>query len=97
MLPQAIKMIAHKKDAAVESFYADFRRDVDAFKKMLPTLLQKFPGDYVAILGGNIIAHEATWEKLVQLTKEKYPDRFVLLEHVVETEPTTVHMDTLEF
>lgn len=90
-----VVMFPHtKKDS--EEFFATFRRDVAAFKKKLPSLLEKFPGEYVAILDGEIVAHKPQWKALVDLTQEQYPDRFVLLEQVIPTTNVVIDMDTIE-
>lgn len=82
---------------AEKEFLATFRRDLAAFKAMLPRLLEECPGQYVAILDGHLVDHKPNWEDLVGSTKKLYPDRFVLLEQVVPTnEETVIDMDTLE-
>jgi hypothetical protein len=83
-------------EECVQEFYGTFRRDAAAFEEQLPRMLEEFPGEYVAILDGEIIDHRTKWEELFKATRERYPDRFVFLEHVVPKSKVSVDMDTLE-
>lgn len=85
----------YRKNVKVQEFYATFRRDVAAFKEKLPQLLKQFPGEYVAVFNGEIVAHMKRWEDLVDMTQRDYPDKFVLLEKVVPKEKVVIDMDTL--
>jgi hypothetical protein len=85
-----------RRDIPIKEFYDSFRRDVATFKEKLPELLQKFPGQYVAILDGQVVAHMAEWKALIDLTQREYPDKFVLVEHVVERTNEVLDMDSIE-
>lgn len=84
------------QDSDTEQFFSSFKRDVAKFKAELPTLLNECPGEYVAILDGEIVAHLPSWENLAELTNRQYPDRFVLLEQVTPDKREPVDMDTME-
>ena len=83
-------------DKPIRDFYASFRRDVAAFEKHLSRMLREYPGEYVAILDGEIVDHKQTWEELAESTHQRFPDKFVFLEKVIPKTKTVVDMDTLE-
>jgi len=89
-------MLALEKNPEVEAFYARFQIEVTTFERQLPSLLQRFPGEYVAIYQGKVIAHRESWDEVANYTRDCYPDEFVLIEKVAPAEKISVDMDTLE-
>jgi len=89
-------MLALATNPEVEAFYAHFQNEVTTFERQLPSLLQQFPGEYVAIYQGKVIAHRGSWDEVASYTRDRYPYEFVLIEKVVPAEKITVNMDTLE-
>jgi len=85
-----------KGTLTVEEFYITFQRDVKTFKEKLPQLIQEFPGEYVAILDGEIVAHMPRWENLIELTQRQYPKKFVFVEKISLEVQAVENMDALE-
>lgn len=48
-----------------------------AFRRLHPALWQKYPGQYVAIYGGELVDHDEDQVALYLRVKERYPDEFV--------------------
>jgi hypothetical protein len=86
----------HPHELSVEDFYVVFNRDVAAFKEKLPQLLETFPGEFVAIFDGEIVAHMPKWEDLVKLTQKKYPNKFVFVEQISPENEKVEVMETIE-
>lgn len=83
-------------DAEVEAFYRAFRRNVAAFKHELPSMLQQFPGEYVAIFDGKIVDHRPKLKELVILMQDRFPTEFVFLELVSPKQEQGLDMDTFD-
>jgi len=73
-------------DAEVKEFEKSFQRDLAAFDEQLPVLLKQYQGEFVAILDGKIVEHHPSRESLAAAIRERFPNRFVLLEQVVPPE-----------
>ena len=84
-----------KRDSQSDNFYKDFIRNVIVFKESLPRLLNEIPGEYVAILSGEIIDHRSTWESVFTATREAHPNAFVLIERVEQRPTEFIDMDSL--
>ena len=80
----------------VDDFYIAFYHEIEVFRAKLPQLLEQYPGEYVAIFKGEIVAHRPTWEDLANLTQKEYPNDFVLMEKVEPQEQVVEYMDTIE-
>jgi len=52
------------------------------FRSNYQELLKKFDGEYVAIFGRRVVAHDKDLDKLVKRVKAKYPIWKVLVEFV---------------
>jgi len=83
-------------DPEIQSFYEEFRLDVETFERQLSKMMQDFPGQYVAIVKGKIIGNDASWEVLEKRTQFSHPNEFVFLERVAKEERVAVEMNTLE-
>jgi hypothetical protein len=80
----------------VRAFYVVFRRATETFRQKLPMLLKEHPNEYVAILGEEVVDHKPDWKSVVENTKRRFPNQFVLIEHVVPEQKVSVDIDTLE-
>lgn len=89
-------MFVPVKNAAVEEFYARFQSEVSTFEKQFPSLILQYPGEYVGIYKGNVVAHMEKWEDVAKFAREHFPNEFVLIEKVASVEKVPVDMDTLE-
>lgn len=63
-------------------------REMEAYVALHPALVSDYIGQYVAILDGRLIDHDADPAALYQRINTRYPDRFVWLTRV-EDEPLT--------
>lgn len=52
------------------------------FAKMLPELLERYPGEFVAILDRQVVAHTANERELIQGISQRNDERFVFLGYV---------------
>lgn len=59
-------------------------REIAAFFELHPSLVNRYPGHYVAIYQGQLIDHDADKLALFTRIEEAYPDEFVLLRPVQE-------------
>ena len=89
-------MLPNVEDRAVKEFYTDFERDVAVYQHELPRMLTNFPGEFVAILNGQIVGHRPDWKELHASVQERFPNKFVFMERVTPRGEIIVDMDTLE-
>ena len=50
-----------------------------AFRQMHSTLVEQYPGEYVAIRNGQVVDHDAGQTALYLRVRQNYPGRFVLI------------------
>jgi hypothetical protein len=69
------------------------QREAQTFAKMHAELLDRYPGEYVAVRGGEIVDHDPDQAALYLRVTERYPDELVLIRQVrPEVEMTyTIH------
>ncbi|MCK5750769.1 MAG: hypothetical protein KAH44_31420 [Oricola sp.] len=60
--------------------------EISAFHRLHPTLLEHYPGEFVAIYDQQLVDHDPQKLALYQRIQERYPEQFVLLRRV-EKEP----------
>jgi hypothetical protein len=80
----SVDMLAAK---AIRSFLrteADqtLEREEQAFARMHAELLERFPGEYVAVREGEVVDHDADQAVLYLRITEQYPDEIVLIRQV---------------
>ncbi len=80
----------------IMAFNADFQKDVSTFNQQLPRLLEQHPGEFVAILSGEIIAHSKDRCELSGSMRKKYPERYVFVKQIAPKSETVERMDGLE-
>jgi uncharacterized Fe-S cluster protein YjdI len=71
---------------------AEFR----AFRKMLPRLLRRYEGEYVAIYKGKVVGHHADFSELGRRTFEKLGDVPFIMPKVSRKWPETVELSSPE-
>jgi hypothetical protein len=81
---------------SVKAFYTAFKVDISVFNQKLPEMLVEFPGDYVAIYRGQIVAHNKDRGILAAETRKQHPNEFVFIERVAEHEACAVDVDSLD-
>ncbi len=64
-------------------------REIDAFKKMHPQLVNHYFGEYVAIFQGHVVDHDRDPVVLLERVRLNYPDKIVL-RRKVERDPEPV-------
>jgi hypothetical protein len=52
------------------------------FVKSLRRLMVRYEGQYVAIVGGSVVAHGKDAKRVYEIAREKYPQRRVLIGQV---------------
>lgn len=65
-------------------------RERAAYRRLHPTLHDRYRGQFVAIHGQQLVDHDADKMALVARIDERYPDRFVLIRRV-QTDPEPVY------
>lgn len=85
-----------KRDIAVEDFYNAFSYNMAIFEKKLPQFIKDFPGEYVAMIKGEVIAHMSSWEDLTRFARRAYPGKHVFIERAMKKNDAVMHMDTIE-
>lgn len=59
-------------------------RERKAYVELHPTLVEKYPGEHVAIYGGRLIDHDKDGLALSQRVYKQYPDEFVWITPIKE-------------
>ncbi len=79
-----LKSITMPEHDLKESFAAEDGVDAEelAFRALHPMLIKKYPGQYVAIMDGQLIDRDMDQLSLYQRVRRTYPDRFVLIAQV---------------
>ncbi len=75
----------------VEQEKAVMDREESAYHKLHPSLLEKYPNQYVAIYGGELVDHDSDQVDLYLRVKSRYPDRFVWIAPV-HAEPEEIYV-----
>ncbi len=57
-------------------------REERAFQELHPQLLQRYPGEFVAILDGEVVDHDTDQVMLYKRVRKHCPGRFVLIAEV---------------
>ena len=65
-------------------------REVEAFRAMHPTLRREYPGEYVAIHGGQVVDHDADPVALLGRVRRDYPGQTVLRRKVEDSPDVTL-------
>lgn len=79
---------AEEPAIATEAEDADVTREMEAYIALHPSLKERYLGQHVAILDGQVIDHDADPVALYQRIVARYRERFVWLT-AVEEEPLT--------
>lgn len=69
---------------------SDWELEFEAFQQMHSVWGEQFPGQYVAVHGGQLIDHDTSFQLLLGRISALYPDEFVLIRPVRE-EPEIVY------
>lgn len=69
-------------------------REMDAFRRLHPMLLQQYPQQYVGIRHGELIDHDIDQLALYLRIDEQYPDEVILLKQVC---PSIEEVYTIRF
>lgn len=77
--------------------HAQMAQEMESYKKIHPELWGKYPREFVAVMGGQVIDHDSDLTKLAIRIEENYPDRVVLLEEVLATLPPVLYMRSPRF
>lgn len=73
-----------------------FKKELDKFNQMLPTLMKTYPAEFVAILNGEIVGHHTDELQLAKQIYKRYPAKFVLVREVKSEAPVTVALESPE-
>jgi hypothetical protein len=69
---------------------SDWEPELAAFRKMHSSWREQFAGQYVAVYGGQLVDHDASFPLLLGRVSELYPDEFVLI-RLVQEEPEIIY------
>ena len=58
------------------------KREIEAFHRLHPTLLEKFTGEYVAVFEEEVVDHDVDLAALLQRIDKRFPNDFVLIRPV---------------
>ncbi len=59
-------------------------REEWAFQQLHPELVQRYLGEFVAILNGKVIDHDSDQAALYKRIRQRYPEQFVLISPVTK-------------
>lgn len=59
-------------------------QEIEAYKAMLPELLQRLPGDWVAIHDQQLVDHDTDYLALIQRVRDRYGNTAILIEQVAK-------------
>ncbi len=79
------QIVDDKEQSAVD-------REEAAWRRLHPSLLEKYPGQYVAIHGGELVDHDTDQVELFLRVKSHYPDEFVWIASV-RPEPVEMYIN----
>jgi hypothetical protein len=68
------------------AFRQSMNRELVSFRRMLPELLKRCQGSYVALSGGKVVDEDENEIALAERVTNRFKDGFVLIKHVVENE-----------
>jgi len=94
-MARELAQLAHQRATSVDRLAAEairsflraeadqiLEREAQAFARMHAELLEKLPGEYVAIQGGELVDHDTDQATLYLRVTEQYPDEIVLIRQV---------------
>lgn len=70
---------------------AKMLKEVEIYKSMHPSLVEKYLGQYVAIYQGELVDHDADQEALFFRVREQYPNQVVLQRQVLPEPDPVLH------
>ncbi len=71
----------------------NFEADHEWFKDNLPALLQTYPGEYIAVIGGQIIVHDPDLGVVTRDAYSNHDERPIFM-HKVE-EPRVIYLPSV--
>ncbi len=80
----------------LNSTFKDFQRELSAFRRMLPTLMRTCPGEFVAVLNGDVVDRDKDEFELAERICNNYTNQFVLIREVKEEILDTVALESPE-
>lgn len=72
-------------------------REIAAFHELHPTLLQQYPGEFVAIQDRNVVDHDVEKLTLYERIHNSYPQQFVLMRRVEDEPEPELHFRSTRF
>lgn len=84
-----------KTKAAPHLEESAFQKEQHAFQRLLPKLLRKFCGEYVAVFGGKVLDHDKNDEALAERMFKKVGDAEFYIGRV-EPKPTIYELPSPE-
>ena len=78
----------------VETYYQAYRRENEAFSRLLPGLLQSDAGLFVAVLDGEVVDRDSDRFGLSKRIREAHGGTFVLIREVATEGVEVYHMDS---
>lgn len=82
----------HLEESETDEVVQAFQREVAAFERMRPALLEKYAGRYVAIYHGEVIASGDDKLALLDQVREQFGHVVCYIEKVTPDAPRTVRM-----
>ena len=76
-------------DSAVPS--PNKKQEIEAFHRLHPTLLEKYPGEYAAIHNQQLVDHDANRAALLKRITHNFPNVFVLVRPIQENPEIILH------
>lgn len=71
-------------------------REKEAYEMMHPDLWEKFPGQYVAIYGEQLVDHDLDLNVLWDRVEEQFPDAYVWVTEVTEKPIETIRIPSFQ-
>ncbi len=82
---------------ADDTFEEVVAREIAAFHELHPTLLQQYPGEFVAIQDRNVVDHDVEKLALYERIHNSYPEQFVLMRRVEDEPEPELHFRSTRF
>jgi len=76
-------------------YMREFRRRVNIFRQKLPGLLRKYPKQYVALRGSDVVGHDPNLKKLLSKVGGKYSAEEIYIDRVLSEPHETVDIDSV--
>lgn len=86
----------HLEESQTSDIIQAFEQEVAAFERLKPTLIEQYPGQFVAIYQGEVIATGDEKLALLEQVREQFGNIVCYIEKASPNSPRTVRMPSIQ-